>query len=300
MNLVWVDRDGNTEPLPFDPRDYESPRLSPDGRWIAVEISEGGETQVWILEVERGGSQRLTSLGTDNRVPVWSHDSEWVYYRSGRGQSVAIWKKRFDMSGEAESVLEEDGRILEPYSITRDGSFLLFTQGSEPAGIGRLSLRDDGESESLILTEAPNFDPAVSPDGRFVAFVSRETGNGQIYVREIATEVRHPISNGGGAMPRWSRDGSEIFYYAFGRGFFSVAVTTEPAFDAGAPQELAFGNFFFGGTFDVSLDDQRFLLALRGTRNTATDEATAEDDRIEVVLNWFEELKQLVPTGRRP
>ena len=291
--LVWIDRQGNTEPLPFATRGYRRPRLSPDGASIAVEII-GDATDIWILDVATGTQQRLTFEGT-NSHPVWSPDGEWVYFRSDRGGDSDIWRKPVDLSSEAALVHDAEGAQI-PWSILADGSALLFYDSSSgPPDIAMISL--DGEPAPVVLvdTDAVTLLPSVSPDGRFFAFDSNETGLRQIHVQEIATGSRRTISTAGGIYPTWSRDGTEIFYRTSPTEFSFVEVDTGAELSPSAPRVL-FNVPNAVGEFDVTADGQRILVPMAGEVAAAAEEPTTP--LINVVLNWFEDLKERVPTGR--
>ncbi len=292
-SLVWIDRDGNVEALPFDPQSFDKPRLSPDGGRIAVEIRGANDTQIWIYEVERGGTQPLTVEGI-NENPVWSPDGEWVYFESNVGGDVDIWKRRADRSAAAEPVLEA-AEAQTPTSVSANGEFLFFYQaGSMAPDIWMLPLAGEAEPTPLITSAAIEMNASVSPDGRFVAFQSNEGRFTEISVVEIATGSLSSISTAGGNDPVWSPVGDEIFYRR-GGNYYVVGVTTEPEFLASSPQQL-FGPFVMRNQFDVSADGQRLLIALAGDADQRTEDALTE--RIAVILNWFEDLKQRVPTRR--
>ncbi len=200
------------------------------------------------------------------------------------------------MSANAEPVYEAEGS-QSPYSISDDGTVLLFVDlGTGNWDIQMLPL--DGDSEPTILqsTDANTRFPWISPDGRLFAFQSDETGNLRIHVREIETGRRRTISTGLGTYPVWSRDGTEIIYRS-GSGQRSVVeVTREPELSFSAPRPL-FEVANFDAQSDVTADGQRFLgRLLVESVETEGEPATL---RINVVLNWFEELKQRVPTGGR-
>ena len=191
FTLTWVDREGNTDPLSFEPRGYSRPRISPEEDRIAVQIVDAEGTHIWILDIETSTSQLLTFEGT-NRYAVWSPDGEWVYFDSDRGGNRDIWKRRTDLSADAEPVYQADGSQF-PYSIS--GTVLLFAdQGAGSWDIQML--RIDGDSEPMMLedTGARTVYPWISPDGRLFAFDSDETGSNQIHVREIETGSRRTIS----------------------------------------------------------------------------------------------------------
>jgi len=306
FQLAWVNRNGQVERLPFEPRSSGDLDLSSDGQRIALEIlADDGEWDIWIYEVERGGSQVLLTTEGNNRTPVWSHDGEWVFFWSDRGGGtdrgggpLDIWKRRADRSLDAKLVLDTEA-LLWPTSISADGNKLLFNNGLPPSrDVGILALDTDQEPDMLVATAANEEWGSFSPDGRFVAYHSDETGQFEVYVRELSSGRTFPVSTStrGGAFPRWSQNGREIYYSsADGSGILVSEVTMEP-FSASDPLELLNGVMRRYTRFAATADGQRFLVTVpAGTGETGD---TAAGPRLNVVLNWFEELKQRVPTGR--
>ncbi len=297
--LAWLDGNDQVEPLPFEPRSSWWLDLSPDDQRIALDIQgDEGESDIWIYEIERGGSQvRLTTEGS-NRWPVWSPDGEWVFFASTRGGNSDIWKRRADRSLDAELVLDKELDVY-PTSISDDGEMLLFTSGLlGTLDVGILAL-DTGDTETLLDTAANETVPGFSPDGRFFAFSSNETGQYEVYVREVSSGRTFPVSTStrGGWISVWSRDGREIYYLSFTSPGILVAEVDLESFSASAPVELSDIVLRTISNFDVTADGRKFLV----TAPAGTDETggTAPGARLNVVLNWFEELKQLVPTGGR-
>ncbi len=298
IQLVWVDRNGQVEPLPFEPGQSGYLDLSPDDRRIAIEIpGDDGEFDIWIYDVERGGSQvRLTTEGS-NEYPIWSPEGEWVFFASDRGGDYDIWKRRADKSVDAELVLDTEATVL-PQSISEDGTMLLFQSGENPhRDVGILALDPDQEPETLVATAADEGDGSFSPDGRFFAFTSAETGQDAVYVWEVSSGRRFgPVSTStrGGRSPLWSRDGREIYYRSeLGSGILVAEVDVEP-FVASDPVEIS-DIVTSVGNYDVTADGQKFLV--RVPAGSGDTEDTASGTHLNVILNWFEELKRLVPTG---
>lgn len=288
--LTWLDRDGNLEPLPFPPRAFGAMRLSPDGERIAVRVTEDQE-HIWIYEVERGGSQRLTREG-HNDYPVWSPDGEWIYFESDRGGTSDIWRRRADLSGEAEPVVQADTRLF-PYSVSSDGTNLLYVEEPDDASVRNIwlvALEDEADPVPLVTDKGMSRFPVFSPDGRFVAYDSNETGDYEIYVKEIDSGRRWPVSTAGGTSPSWPSAGGEIVYRDAGRTQ-AVPVDTTTDFEAGTPINFGLSTSVF---HDTTADGQRILM-LRGSGADGDSGAPAH---IRVVLNWFADLRARIPAGR--
>ncbi len=297
FQLAWVDRNDQVELLPFEPRSSLNLDLSPDDQQIALEIQgDDGDWDIWIYEIGRGGSGVLLTTESSNRLPVWSPNGEWVFFASDRSGSNDIWKRRADRSLDVEPVLHMETAVW-PRSISDDGEMLLFESGLPPnLDVGILAL-DTQEPKMLVDTPANEFWPSFSPDGRFVAFLSNETGQDEVYVREVTSGRTFPVSTStrGGRTPRWSQDGREIYYRsAVGSGILVAELDVE-SFSASDPLELSNIITPLLGPFDVTADGQKFLVTVpAGNDETG---GTAPGTRLNVVLNWFEELKQRVPTG---
>ena len=292
--LVWVGRDGQEEALSAPPRSYAYPRISPDGQRVAVYVTDEDQ-DVWIWDLGRETMDRLTVDPGRDTFPVWTPDSREVVFSSDRGGTFELFQKAADGTGTVKRLTEAtEGRGLFPSSISPDGKFLVYHAGASVSDLRVLSLESEGSPEPLLASEFSERSGELSPDGRWLAYQSDESGENQIYVRPFP-EVdggRFPISAGGGSEPLWSPDGSEIFYRA-GDRLMAVPVTTEPAFEAGSPEELFTRSYAvrIGRMYDIHPDGQRFLMVKPA-------ETTEEGSRNDVVLvqNWFEELERLVPT----
>ena len=289
--LVWVTRNGEEEPLDAPPHLYEHPRLSPDGRHVAVDLRESGEFDIWTYDFELGVLTPLT-FGGSHRWLIWTPDGSRITY--GSNQPGTDWDIAWtfaDGSGE-EALLVTSASTQLPRSWTPDGRTLLFTQlGTQTLSDIWSFSPDDGESRPWLQTDAVESDPVVSPSGRWVAFVSNESGQDEVYVRPLSGSGLWRVSNEGGEEPVWSRDERELFYRD-GEHLVVVRVATGGVFEAGPPQSLFEDSYFRSNVdtaaYDVSPDGARFLMV-------KPMEETLGSPQLDVVLNWFEELKELVP-----
>ena len=290
--LTWVTRNGTEQPVAAPAREYDWPRVSPDGQKIAVEVTG----QTWTYDVARDTLTRLTFEGTANDSPAWSPDGSRVAVRSNRaGNPAGIFWQMADGSGGAER-LSTPAQIADtPGSFSPDGQFVAFfrTDPKTQRDIWILSMKDKKRSPFLV-TPATEGAPRFSPDGRFIAYVSDESGRAEIYVQPFpGPGGKWQISADGGIEPVWNPNGRELFYRA-GNRMMAVAVTTQPTFSPGRPAMLFAGDYLAspfpatGVTYDVSGDGQRFLMV--------KETPQVSQIRINVVANWFEELKRLVPT----
>jgi len=287
-SLVWVRRDGGEEVLSAEPRGYFQPRISPDGNRVAVDVRDEDE-DIWIWDFARETLTQLTFSPGLEHSPLWTPDGERVIYGSDRGGAMDIYGKAADGTGSAEPV-HESPNILFPDAISPDGSQLVFSENTmSESHLGSIPL--DGSSSAALTDEVMGWRSDISPDGRWLAYASRSTAGSEIYVRPFPNvgDGRWPISRGEGTSPRWSPDGSELFYIAPGAKLMAVPVETELNFEAGTPELITSGYYYYPAArnYDVSHDGERFLMI----------KESADVAEFEVVIHWFEELKRLVPTN---
>lgn len=279
--LAWVDREGRTTPLPVPPGRYAHPRLSPDGRRVAVTLNRPGEADVAVCEVERGACIRLTFDG-GSRFPSWTPDGSHIAFSSGGN----LYWTAADGSGQPERLLERESRQI-PYAWTPDGNTVTFLDFQSSLDIGALEI--GGEARRIIDGPA-NHD--LSPDGRWIAYNVSESGVIQVYVEafpDLGSKVA--LTPGTSSAPVWSHDGSEIFHRA-GDVMMVTSFETDPLPRPG-PATVVFDGRFesaVGGSlnYDVDIDASRLLMVL------LSDEQAATVSPI-VVQNWFEELEARVP-----
>jgi eukaryotic-like serine/threonine-protein kinase len=294
-SLAWIDRQGREEPVAGAPlRTYQYPRLSPAGDRIALDIRDQ-ENDAWIWDIRRQIPKRLTFDAGFNRGVVWSPDGKRIAFSAQRAGTENIYWQASDGTGNAER-LTEGTRPQMPTAFSRDERFLVFTEpDSSPFDIHVLDLvtrKTQGLLTSPVHSEGFG---EISPDGRWLAYQSDESGRTEIYVRPFPNVDGgfFPISTGGGTRPSWSRDGKELFYYVPPGRIMTVPITTSPTFSAAAPIEAVRGSFFApapGRNYDVSPDGKRFVVIKDALQTTAGA------SRLVIVQNWLDELKRLVPT----
>lgn len=296
--LVWVDRSGGVSPAVPERRAFQRPRLSPDGRRVAVEVWEGGARarEIWIYDLERGTRTRVTTGALTPFDPVWAPDGHRILFGRAAGEGAGgIYSKSADGSGNAELVLSSD-ISKDPHSFSPDGKLLAFYERrGDNRDIWILEPAGGGEPQPFAVTAFNERSPSFSPDGRFIAYTSDASGQDEIYVQPYpGPGPRTVVSTGGGREPVWSRAGGELFYRS-GDQMLVVAVTTAPKFRAGVPEVLFAGAFLQeqgstsgSQTYDVSPDGERFLMVERGDAGS----------ELHVVVNWLDELKARLPGAR--
>ena len=307
--LVWVDREGREEELRAPPAVYESPRVSPDGRHLALEVRDTANSDVMVYDLQRNAPTILTfDPGTDTS-PLWSPDGRRVLFSSSRDGNLNIYSKAADGTGPAERLTTSDS-IQIPFSWSGDGQSLVIFDFLGDGNISVVSLGAESRTESLIATEFLETYAEVSPDGRWIAYQSDESGRFEVYVRPFPNvdNGRWQISRDGGVSPVWAPHGDELFFRS--RGVFNlggqlegeehmmaVAVDTEPTFSHGNPEVLfaaPYRRAAPAGTRPWAVaPDGRFLMLREGAASTTdTYEVPAQ---VVLVQNWTEELKRLVP-----
>jgi len=278
--LVWVDRSGKPSPIGDTRRRFEDPRVSPDGRLVALTIRDENDADIWTYDLARGTFSRVTTSPTTQFRPIWSPDGRRLFFVFEE-PVFHIYSQGVDGSVIAPSQVLAGPADVVPHSVSPDGQWLIYNRNDLTAksGIWALSLKD-GQPRRLVDTMAEEDDAALSPDGQWLAYRSNETGRPEIYVQAFPDgRNRVQLSVNGGQQPRWSRNGRELFFRENDK---MMAVAMEG-------RTFGRASMLFTAAllhYDVAADG-RFLGVLRDN--------TVAQAPVNVVINWSDELKRLVP-----
>ena len=291
--LVWMDRAGNVTGVVGAPdtETLASPELSSDGRRIVVQRIVQGNVDVWLIDASRGVPTRLTFDGREDTLPLFSPDGSRVIFASTRSGIGAVYEKALSGAGE-ERLLSPTSERKIPLSWSPDGRYLLCAGIGEKTGSDLWALPLDGGTPIAIATTPfEEIAGQFSPDGRWVAYASNESGRMEVYVRPFPEpDGATPVSTSGGTHPRWRPDGKELFYVApDGRLMAAPIAAAGRTLDPGAPVALFTPRFAIGASITQAKPqyvvgrDGRFLI------NSAIEQATPP---ITLVLNWDGEAER--------
>ena len=294
--LAWISRDGKAQPVDSAwQANFGYPSISPDGTRLAVSITEPAKSDIWIKQLDRGPSLKLTFEGNTNRYAAWTPDSRSITYYSSASQSGAVnsdlWTKRADGSARAVRQLHYGDALAEAL-WSHDGKWLIFRTSVANTDNGDiLAIRPgiDTVPVPLAATKFSALSPTLSPDDRWLAYSSNETGRDEVYVVPFpnAGSAKWMVSTRGGTEPLWSHRGNELFYRDGAGNMVSAEVKTSPTFSLGATAVLfpasLYAAYDLHRQYDISKDDSRFIM-IRQIGATSTEQLV-------VVDNWFEELK---------
>jgi hypothetical protein len=294
--LTWFDRGGKPVGTAGDPRNILSPRISPDQKSVAFYQGDGMSLDIWLFDVERGSTTRLTSGPDIAYFPVWSPDGSRIAYFVSRPSETLVIERPASGMGKETVLYRTNGKFLFPASWSRDrlmlvdpsNSFYVLPTGPQGSG---------GERQPIPFPESPaqGRHPSISPDGRWLLYSATQTGRREVFIESMPEQMggpragsRRQVSIGGGTQPAWRPDGKEIFYVAADGKMMSVSV--DPDGDTPKvrlpkslfPTHLEIDYVF--RQYDVSADGKRFLLA------QPLDESAAAP--ITVIVNWPALLKK--------
>ena len=291
--LVWVNRQGDSRPLIQEPGTFISPRLSPDGRRLAVVLADTitGRRDIWVRDLTRGTFLRLTSTDLEfAHEPVWAPDGRRIAFAArkvGSKLNRNLFVSSLDGTGQPAQLTSNEIATI-PTSWAPDGKLIFFHDGNN---LGVLRVDEPDSDEMIIETPFVEMEASLSSNGRWLAYVSNETGRNEVYVTTYPSlDRRWPVSVNGGTEPLWVSSGQELFYRS-GDKMMVVDVGSGPEFSASKPIVLFKGPYAVDPVgkdavnYDVTADGKEFVMI--------------EEERLapswNVVLNWIEELKRLVP-----
>jgi len=297
--IVRVDREGRSRPLWDEGATYAHPRLSPDGSKLAVSVLRDDNVDVWVYDLEREVATRLTFDENYDADEVWSPDGEYLAFTSSRDGVGNVFLKRADGSGELEKLTSQETSFW-PSSWSADGRYLAGVAVGNGLDVWILPVGDGGELEPFETSPFAELEPNFSPNGRWIAYTSNESGRYEIYVRTFpAGQGKWQISDGGGGDPRWSRDGTELFFRTDEGMMVAPVEIGGRSFRAGKPR-LLFSGDYRGGTsglaiggysfasYDVAADGRSFIMFPHADEARNAGHAT-------LVTGWLAELARLSP-----
>jgi Tol biopolymer transport system component len=289
--LEWFDRSGKQVGVFGEPDLHDSPQISPDGTRIAFSLYDSGTqtTQIWVRDISRGVQTRLTSGPGSNADPVWSPDSSRIAFASDRKHQADVFLRPSGGTGSDEAITDEEGQKI-PTDWSSDGEFLVIFDrepgGERRVGISAIPLSGDRKPFPVVpLLPGLVGSARLTPDGRFLAYESDESGRMEIYVVSFPDGQRRvQISNVGGRSSKWSRGGREILYIAFDGTVMSVEIDTRQGLRAGMPKPLFPLPEGADVNWDVSPDGERFLLNVPVIKSSSVP--------LSLVLNWTAALER--------
>jgi Tol biopolymer transport system component len=309
VQLTWVNRQGRQIATAGAPGQFMFPELSPDEQRVAVEQfdSQTGQPDIWLLDLARGTNSRFTFGPHENEFPIWSPDGQQIVFGSKRNRAADLYTKPASGAGEEAPCLKTPATKY-PTDWSQDGRFVVYENHTEK-GSDLWILPVAGDLTAFPFLDSPfaEVDGRFSPDGHWMAYTSTESGRDEIYVRSFpgepagaahkgsSTGGKYQISNGGGSLGRWQRDGKELFYLSDDMKMMAVEVKANSStFHAGPPRALfdlrSLGGFSgFACAYAVADHGRRFLITVGVGKGTSVP--------ITVVLNWLPEPRATTRSG---
>jgi eukaryotic-like serine/threonine-protein kinase len=310
QTVALASRDGKLQPLDLPAKRYSFPRVSPDGKQLAIQTNDGIEATISIYDLKGAEPARRLTFGGRNIYPLWTPDGRRITFQSDREGDRGIFWQLADGTGAAERLTKPDSLLneLRPETWSPDGKTLALSGSQAPEqtrvfNVQRsrtFTLAADGAQALKPVFSIPARFSTFSPDGKWLAYTSTEIGNREeIFVQPFPpTGAQFQISTEGARTPLWSPDGKQLYYYAnLSQRFVAVDVRTQPTFGSGKAVALPIEALFnspLARNYDVTPDGKQFVVITPAV--ASTDSNRSSTPQINVVLNWYEELKRLVPT----
>jgi len=294
--VALATRDGQQQPLNLPPRPYVHPRVSPDGKQLAIQTDDGNDAIIWIYDLRGGSPPRRLTFGGRNTSPIWGPEGRVTFHSDREGDHGLFWQLA-DGTKPADRLLKADAASeYRPDAWSPDGKTLMFSvvRGSTTT----LSTLSGGVVKPWA-TDIRATHATFSSDGKWLAYVSTEAGNRtEIFVQDFQrTGAKYQVSTEGGTFPVWSPDGTQLFYWPLQRqGLVGVDVQTRPSFSYGKSAAQPIEAIFTGAprrNYDIMPDGKQFVVIRPA--DVSADANSSINSQISVVTNWFEELKARVP-----
>jgi Tol biopolymer transport system component len=295
IQLMWLDRTGRqVVPIGQPDRWAITPQVSPDGKHIAIPRGPFSSRHIWVVDTSDGTASRITFGPIFDDVPIWSHDGNQIVFESrGPNGETRLYLKSVRGTG-SEELLFESASPAVMQDWASDGRFLVYATPGEqsPSDLWLLPLAGDHRPSPFLQTTFIKTQAQISPDSRWIAYTSNESGTDEVYIQSFPTPGnKRQVSTNGGVQPRWRKDGRELFYLASDQRLMAVRVKLDSPFEADAPVPLFRTRLIPQGSqslglptaYDVSPDGQRFVVTI------------PPDDLgppITVILNWVGALKR--------
>lgn len=290
--MAWFNREGQKLGTVGQPDIYTAPAFSPDGARVAVGVGNYGKRDIWVYETKRGTASRLTFNPADDFDPAWTADGSRILYSSDRSGQIDIYQKDANGLGNTQPVFQSKDQAKALDDLSADGRYAIYDNSGSSSSKELWVLPLVGERKPFVFVQGDfgAFSARFSPNGRYVAYSSNETGRLEVYVQTFPQQTgKWEISTSGGAEPMWRRDGKELFYLAPDDKLMAVAVSAvSGAFQAGIPKDLFQAQLmpisYWRNIYDASPDGQRFLMLVPANE--------AKPAPITVVVNWPALLKK--------
>jgi serine/threonine protein kinase len=307
--LVWIDREGNEDPLTAPPDGYVWCKVSPDGKKLALSIESGSNRDIWIWDLDREIPSKLTLDERSARRPIWGFNGQRIFFFSNREGGTGIYWKASNNTGAVEKLVTTPSQLIFPASWSPNRNILAIDDVNfSPLNmdIATLSMKDDGKIKPLLQGEYYEFNPQIHPNGKWMAYTSNESGQIEVYVCSYpdVNKDKRQVSSGGGHSPLWSPDGDELYYCQYYE-IYSAKIETSPNLEPGKPEVLFEKTYYYdsaavgiSAAWDIHPDGDRFLMIKpppAADEESSEASTTEEPRKIRIVTNWFEELKEKAP-----